>query len=413
MPVSSRPRALLLICAAAIAVATNYTIAGPVLGFIRGEFALSSTDAGGIATAFFVGSALTMLAGGAVADRIGTRPAVTLGLLFVVGGNLGAALLAPTFPALLAWRVLGGLGAGFGFVAGAAYTRSIFDDRGRDLAQGLYGASFLVGSGITLIYMPILAGASGDWRFAFTVTAVALVGVWVAWTILAPSEPRAPAATGARAGMAAALRERNTWLLGLCHMCGFGMAIVVGTWVTLYLADSFRLPVTAAGAIGSLTLVVGIVGRSSGGAILEGGVRPLRLIRTGLGFAIVGLVTMALAPVLPVAVIGLVVVGIGVGLPYAAIFNGAAASVRASPASAQGIVGWGGLLTAIYGPPLVGTLLDATGSFAAGFLIFAAIVSAVLALTSLIRPFGAAGDDGRDVRPSERPGPPPRATASS
>ena len=32
-------------------------------------------------------------------------------------------------------------------------------------------------------------------------------------------------------------------------------------------------------------------------------------------------------------------------------------------------------------------LLDATGDFAAGFLVFAAIVLVVLALTSLIRPF--------------------------
>jgi hypothetical protein len=32
-------------------------------------------------------------------------------------------------------------------------------------------------------------------------------------------------------------------------------------------------------------------------------------------------------------------------------------------------------------------LRDATGDFAAGFLVFAAIVVAVLALTSLIRPF--------------------------
>src|SRR5665811_1273982 len=143
MPASSRRRALLLICAVAVAVATNYTIQGPVLGFIRAEFALSSANAGTIATAFFVGSAITMLAGGAIADRIGTRPAVTLGFLLVAIGNLGIGLLAPSFPALLGWRVLGGLGSGFGFAAGASYTRSIFDDRGRHLAQGLYGASFL------------------------------------------------------------------------------------------------------------------------------------------------------------------------------------------------------------------------------------------------------------------------------
>jgi hypothetical protein len=35
-------------------------------------------------------------------------------------------------------------------------------------------------------------------------------------------------------------------------------------------------------------------------------------------------------------------------------------------------------------------LLDATGSFTAGFLVLAAIVVAVLVLTSLVRPFDLA-----------------------
>ena len=393
MPASSRRRALLLICAVAVAVATNYTIQGPVLGLIRAELALSSADAGAIATAFFAGAAFTMLAGGAIADRTGTRLAVTLGFLIVAVGNLGTGLLAPTFPALLGWRVVGGLGSGFGFAAGASYTRSIFDDRGRHLAQGLYGASFLLGSGITLAYIPILAGSSGDWRLAFTLSGLAVAAVWVVWTLLAPGEPRVAAASGARAALVVALRERNTWLLALCHMCGFGMAIVLGTWVTLYLADAFGLPIGAAGAIGSLTLVTGIVGRASGGAILEGGMRPVWLIRAGLALAMVGLATMALAPGVPVAVVGLVVAGLGVGFPYAALFNGAAASVRASPASAQAVVGWGGLLTAIFGPPLVGILLDATGTFAAGFLALGAIVAVVLVMTALIRPFDLAAVD--------------------
>ena len=387
MPASSRRRALLLICAVAVATATNYTNHGPLLGFIRAEFGLSSADAGAIATAFFVGGASTMLAGGAIADRIGTRPAVTLGFLLVVIANLGTGLLASSFPALLAWRVLGGLGAGFGFAAGASYTRSIFDDRGRHLAQGLYGASFLLGSGITLAYIPILAGQAGDWRLAFTLSALAVAAVWVVWTLLAPSEPRTPVAHGALAALAVALRERNTWLLALCHMCGFGMAMVVGTWVTLYLADVFRLPIATAGLIGSLTLVTGIVARASGGVILEGGVRPVRLIRAGLALAAIGLTMMALAPALPVAIVGLVVTGLGVGFPYAGVFNGAAASAPASPASAQALVGWGGLIIAVVGPPLVGSLLDATGAFSAGFLALAAIVVAVLTLTSLVRPF--------------------------
>ena len=59
--------------------------------------------------------------------------------------------------------------------------------------------------------------------------------------------------------------------------------------------------------------------------------------------------------------------------------------------SAQAIVGWGGLLTAVFGPPLVGMLLDATGDFSAGFLVCAAIILVVLGLTWLIRPFDMSG----------------------
>ena len=393
MPASSRRRALLLSCAVAVAVATNYTIQGPVLGFIEAEFGLSAAGAGIIATAFFGASAITMLAGGAIADRIGTRLAVTLGFLLVAIGNLGAGLLAPTFPTLLAWRVLGGLGSGFGFAAGASYTRSIFEDRGRHLAQGLYGASFLLGSGITLAYIPILAGPAGDWRLAFTLSALAVTAVWAAWVLLAPGEPSAPAASGGRAALVVALRERNTWLLASCHMCGFGMAIVIGTWVTLYLADAFGEPLAAAGLIGSLTLVTGILARASGGVILERAVDPVRLIRTGLALAIVGITMLAFAPNLPIAIAALVVTGVGVGLPYAAVFNGAAASARSSPASAQAIVGMGGLVTAIFGGPLVGLLFDATGAFAISFLALVAIIVAVLILTVLIRPFDLAALD--------------------
>ena len=392
MPPEHRSRALLLICLSALAVATNYTIHGPVLGFIRADLDIGAGDAGAIATAFFVGAAATMLFGGAIADRLGTKPAVTAGFLLVVVSNAGIALAAPTFEALLAWRVLGGLGGGFSFAAGASYTRSIFDDRGRHLAQGLYGAAFLLGSSLTLVYIPWLAGPDGDWRRAFMISAVAVAASWLAWALLAPSEPTPTRLGGATAAFVRALRERNTILLALCHMCGFGMAMVVGTWVTLYLADSFGLAVALAGALGSLGLILGIVGRASGGGILEAGTPPVRLIRGALALAALGLAGMAAATYvgpsagIVVALGAIVATGLGVGLPYAAVFNGAAASVPDSPATAQAIVGWGGLLIAIVGPPLVGVLLDITGGFAAGFLVLAAVPAVVLVLTTLLRP---------------------------
>jgi cyanate permease len=108
---------------------------------------------------------------------------------------------------------------------------------------------------------------------------------------------------------------------------------------------------------------------------------------------------MAVAGQLTLAMVGLVATGLGVGLPYAAVFNGAAASVPASPASAQAFVGWGGILTAIVGPPLVGKLLDTTGGFTGGFLAIAAFTCLVLFATLAMRPFSFAEDQAVAAEP--------------
>jgi cyanate permease len=173
-------------------------------------------------------------------------------------------------------------------------------------------------------------------------------------------------------------------------MCGFGLAMVVGTWVVTYVAQGFGLALAVAGLFGSVVLVVGILARTSGGLILERGIPPIRLIRLGLTLAVAGLATMALAPSLPVALVGLVATGLGVGFPYAAVFNGAAASVPSSPASAQAFVGWGGVMTAIVGPPFVGALLDLGGGFAGGFLAIAGFAALVLVATLALHPFSFA-----------------------
>lgn len=382
-------RSLLLICAVAFAVSTNYTNHGPVLGLISGEFGLDAASAGAIATAFFLGAATLMLVGGALADRYGARRAVTVGFLVTCLGALGCGLLAPTYPALLAWRFVGGVGGGFAFAAGASYTRSIFAGRGQHLAQGLYGASFLAGSASTLMYMPILSGADGDWRRAYLVSGVALLAVWFGWWRLAPAGER-PTMASIGTGLVPALRARNSWLLALCHMCGFGLAMVLGTWVVTYVEQGFGLTLVLGGALGALVLVLGIVGRLGGGLILERGLPPIQLIRLGLAVAAVGLATLAVAGSLQVAVGGLLATGLGVGLPYAAVFNGAAASVPGSPASAQAFVGFGGVMTAIVGPPLVGLLVDTTGGFSSGFLVIAAFAALVLLATLMLRPISFA-----------------------
>jgi MFS family permease len=227
-------RALILVCLYAATTATNYTNHGPVIDVIAAEFELDAASAGAIATAFFAGSAAMMLAGGWLADRVGTRRMISLGFGIVVISNLACGLASPTYLILLGWRFVGGMGTGLAFAAGAAYINAVFGPRGAHLAQGLYGASFLAGSASSLLFMPALAGPADDWRLAYTLSGLGVGIAWLAWTIGAPAEPRARARLAGRtaAGLGAALAARNSWLLGLCHMCGFGLAMILGTWVT-------------------------------------------------------------------------------------------------------------------------------------------------------------------------------------
>jgi len=57
-------------------------------------------------------------------------------------------------------------------------------------------------------------------------------------------------ASFARTPFADMLANSQLWLLGLAQLASFGLAIVVGAWITTYLTKSFDLPLKTAGRIG-------------------------------------------------------------------------------------------------------------------------------------------------------------------
>jgi nitrate/nitrite transporter NarK len=166
-------------------------------------------------------------------------------------------------------------------------------------------------------------------------------------------------------------------------MCGFGLAMLMATWAAVFLVHDLGLPLQQASLLGSLVLLGGVVWRPLGGTVVDRRIMGSEhLIRLALVISIVGLVWLALAwGGLTGAVVGLLVVGLGTSLPYAAVFNAAALSVPESPASAQALVGWAGAFLVLLGPPIVGALLEYTGSFAAGYLVLAVFVFGTLVLT--------------------------------
>ena len=374
-------RALLLVCASAIAIGLTYADHAPLIPLIAADLGLDDVRSGLLSTAvFFTNLVTTFLALGLI-DRLGPKRTVTLGL---VAATVGTSLLAaaPVYGVMLLGKAAQGFGSAISFIAATRYLASLYGSRRSHFALGLYGAGFPLGSGLALLLMASLATALGGWRQAFATEATLVGLVTLAWSFGAPPVTYVQS----QGDMRDALRCANCWLTSLQHAAGFGLALASGTWITVYLVREFTLPLALSGALGSGLLVLAVVGRIVGGWLVGREHVPTRgVMRAGEIAILVGVALLALpGRPLVIALIGAALVGIGVGLPYAAVFNTAAASLRNAPAAAQGLAGTGGTAGASLGAPVMGLAVQTYG-FAAAWIFVGAVALLAFGGTFAIR----------------------------
>jgi DHA1 family bicyclomycin/chloramphenicol resistance-like MFS transporter len=152
----------------------------PAFGEIRSAFGIApdSSQTAAIVTAFMIGLAAAQIVYGPLADRFGRKPMVFVGFALYAAGAVAAAL-APSFSALLAARVVWGMGA-----AGArVLTLSVVRDthEGDAMARTM---SFVMA---VFILVPVAAPSVGaaivsvaPWRAVFWFCAgyVVLIALW-------------------------------------------------------------------------------------------------------------------------------------------------------------------------------------------------------------------------------------------
>jgi predicted MFS family arabinose efflux permease len=354
-----------LLSLAAVAFGFTYSDHAPLIPLVSAEFGLDDLGAGLLSTALFgVYMAATLLTTG-LADRIGPKRMVGAGLAVSAAGTVLFAA-APGYPFALAAKGVQGIGSALAFVAGARYLAGLYGDRRNHFALGLYGGGFPLGSAAALVAMPALATALGGWRGAFWAEAglvsVAAVAWWAAPSVAPVVRP---------GSIRDALRCRNCWWTSLQHAAGFGMGIASGTWITVYLLREFQLPLELSGLLGSLLLVLAVLTRPLGGLILAREHVPTRrVMRLGDLAIVIGVVLLALPDrPLAVALAGAGLVGIGVGLPYSAVFNTAAASLPGAPGAAQGLAAIGGTAGVMIGAPAMGFAVQTFGFWAAWLVV--------------------------------------------
>jgi nitrate/nitrite transporter NarK len=367
-------------CAIGFAFSANYTNHAPMVPALVAEFKFSLAAAGLLTTGIFLTHAGAQVPGGYLADKIGPRRVLAVALAIVCLGNIALGL-AGGYGQLLFWKVFVGIGTGASFVAGARYVANTFRGPRLHIAQGFYGGSILLGSGFVIYAIPLMSAAFG-WRASFFSTAtLAAVAAAVSIFLIPESPPLVHKPTP----MTSLLASPQLWLLGLVQMASFGLVIVVGVWITTYLTRAFHMTPVEAGRIGSLVLVIGVATRPIGGLLVpRWGAR--RTLQIGLGLDAIACLCFGVGnESLTRAAAGVLLLGIGAGLPYAAAFNRATALFPARAGAAMGLVNMLGIVMILTAPPLVGHMVDWSGSFQSSFLALGVFALAALLATFRIR----------------------------
>jgi len=361
-PVRTRWPIVALAFAAGIAGAMQVGKVPPALNPIRIELGLSLVTAGWVASLFnAIGAAAGMLTG-VVADRLGRRKVVLLGLgALAIGSALGA--LAPNGGMLLFSRFLEGIG----FIAVAVSVPALLTEAVRPADQRLVLGWFAIymgtGMGAMMALSPAIMTGFG-WRGLWLANAglLALLLGAIGW---ATAGMRTPPPVGRLAELSPVLARPGAWLLGAIFGCYTLQWMAVMAWLPSY-AGELGLGATGAAWAGAGAVIVNITGVLAGGVLLHRGVARWLLIVAALlamGLSALGFFSEALPAALRYALVA-VFSGIGGLLPAACL---AAAPAHAPSARdvglVNGLINQGSNLGTLAGPPLMAALVTCTGSW--------------------------------------------------
>ena len=353
----------------------NIADVGAVADELAAVYGVSLGVIGLFTAVLFLVHMLMQLPAGRLSDRLGPGRVCAAGLAVMALGN-AIACVAPEPALALGARALLGVGTALGFIGGSDFVRA---SGGSPFAQGLYGGLATAGGGVALAVVPAVEPSLG-WRAPYA-TAIVVAVAAAAMLLAAPRVPRVTRGASDRTPVRALVRDGRLLRLGAVFAASFGLSVVIANWVVTLLERESALSSEAAGAIGALTLVLGVVSRPLGGWILDR--RPDRVRAAIVLAALAGAAgTLALtAGSTALAVAGALVVGLVAGISFAPAFTGAAALYPESPATAIGFVNASGAATILAGTALAGV------AFAAGAGVWSFAVLAVLwAASALVTP---------------------------
>jgi MFS transporter, DHA2 family, methylenomycin A resistance protein len=344
-------RRLAACTAAAALLQLDGTLITVALPSVAHGLHVSNSSTALVLSAYFLAYALALLPAGSLVDRFDARTLALIGLgLFGVGAAAGA--LATSIGALVATRVVQGVGAGLVSPAALAGAVSGFPPQRRGSALGIWGAS----AGIANLLGPLMGGIltvafgwRANWWALVPLTLLAGFGIL-----------RAVPATVRGEETSHPVLNRTVVVASLVAALTF--AVMIGSF---YLAEQYLQHAAGFSALGAssvlviVALLVGAAAPIAGRMADEHGERLPAVV----GFVAAGVGLLALAipgtPLhSPVTILPLIPVGLGLGMLFVPTSR---AALNATPLAAHGrtsaLLSMGRLLGAAVGAGLAGAAI--------------------------------------------------------
>jgi predicted MFS family arabinose efflux permease len=235
-----------------VGVADNQVLS-PLLAAIRARFERASSDMGFLFTGYAFSAGLSVLIWGPLSDAFGRKRGLLSGLLLFAAGS-GISALAPGFNALLAGRVVTGMGASMVSLNSISYAGDFFPYQSRGWAMGCIFSSYFA----ALILGVPLGSWLGDrysWNAVFacmgSLALLAFAGIYFLLPRLdgqRSSPPEDALATQARK-YAGFFRARSS--VGALTSSFFASAGTMGfiAFLGVWLSDSFGVPGSKTGLV--------------------------------------------------------------------------------------------------------------------------------------------------------------------
>ena len=344
-----------------------WVLLGGLANHIAAELQISHTQRGLLLATPLLGGALLRIVLGLLTDRIGPRRTALLGLSSTVAPLLPGWLWADMFSKLLLVGLLLGI-AGASFAAALPMASRWYPPQYQGLALGIAGAGNS-GIALTTFFAPRLAEHFG-WHVVF---GMAILPVVIAMVLVLALAREAPNLTPIQplARYFDVLRERDCWWFCLFYSVTFGGFVGLASFLNTFYRVQFDVSPIVAGNLATLSVLAGSLLRPVGGYLADrlGGVRLLALLYSLAALLVIMITT--LSSVVSTAILFSALLGV-LGMGNGAVFQLVPQRFPRQFGVVTGLVGAAGGVGGFFLPAGPGVLRDWLGSYASGFLLFAA-----------------------------------------